>query len=234
MLKQFISDYAAVSGKRLDDDKMDVDDDDGSEPEDSMDYDEDAGDGATGYDEGLEIRDEELELLKKKKRWRLKEEEVRAKHRAEQEEKRRRMKGLQGKQDVENIFTGSAASGVLTNDLIGIMQNAKKLGYTAKPIDDNIYEWEVHLFGFDPQTEVQKDLIAIQEKFGYDHVALRVSFKMDLYPFYPPLIKLIRPRFKGFMMGRITSAEMLKLANWDPVKDMKVRSAKLGVSRPSP
>jgi len=44
---------------------------------------------------------------------------------------------------------------------------------------------------------------------------------MDLYPFYPPLVKLVRPRFKGFMMGRITSMEMLKLDNWDPVKDMR-------------
>lgn len=202
---------------------MDVDEEE-SDPEDSMDYDDDddAG-GAVGYDEGLEIKDEELELLKKKKRWRLKEEEVRAQHVKEQEEKRRRMKGLNAKQDVENIFTGSAASGVLTNDLISIMQNAKKLGYTAKPVDDNIYEWEVLLFGFDPKCEIHNNLIAIQEKFGYDHVALRVSFKMDLYPFYPPLVKLIRPRFKGFMMGRITSMEMLKLANWDPVKDMKAR-----------
>eukprot|EP01122_Echinamoeba_exundans_P011468 TRINITY_DN4564_c0_g1_i1.p1 TRINITY_DN4564_c0_g1~~TRINITY_DN4564_c0_g1_i1.p1 ORF type:complete len:869 (-),score=241.05 TRINITY_DN4564_c0_g1_i1:174-2780(-) len=206
----------------VDDDSMDVDQEE-SEPEDSMDYEEDGdGDGgAMGYDEGLEIKDEELELLKKKKRWRIKEEEVRAKHRAEQEEKRRRMKGHQSKQDVENIFTGTAASGVLTNDLISIMQNAKKLGYTAKPVEDNIYEWEVHLFGFEPNCSIQKDLIAIQEKFGYDHVALRVSFKMDLYPFYPPLVKLIRPRFKGFMMGRITSSEMFKLDNWDPVKDMK-------------
>jgi baculoviral IAP repeat-containing protein 6 (apollon) len=204
------------------DDSMDVDEE-GSEPDDSMDYDEDGdGDGgAMGYDEGLEIKDEELEMLKKKKRWRIKEEEVRAKHRAEQEEKRRRMKGHQGKQDVENIFTGTAASGVLTNDLISIMQNAKKLGYTAKPVDDNIYEWEIHLFGFEPNCSIQSDLIAIQEKFGYDHVALRVSFKMDLYPFYPPLVKLIRPRFRGFMMGRITSSEMFKLENWDPVKDMK-------------
>lgn len=45
---------------------------------------------------------------------------------------------------------------------------------------------------------------------------LNIKFTMDLYPFYPPLVKLIRPRFHGFMMGRVTCMDILKLSNWDP------------------
>lgn len=37
---------------------------------------------------------------------------------------------------------------------------------------------------------------------------------MDLYPFYPPLVKLIRPRFHGFLMG----LDLLKLSKWNPVR----------------
>ena len=44
---------------------------------------------------------------------------------------------------------------------------------------------------------------------------------MDLYPFYPPLVKVIRPRLQGSMMLRVTTMEILKLTYWDPARDMK-------------
>eukprot|EP00058_Branchiostoma_floridae_P007171 XP_002592659.1 hypothetical protein BRAFLDRAFT_85147 [Branchiostoma floridae] len=47
------------------------------------------------------------------------------------------------------------------------------------------------------------------------------DFAIDLYPFYPPLVKVIRPRLQDAMMQRVTNMEMLKLSYWDPAKDMK-------------
>ena len=44
---------------------------------------------------------------------------------------------------------------------------------------------------------------------------------MDLYPFYPPLVKVIRPRLQGSMMLRVTTMQILKLTYWDPARDMK-------------
>lgn len=44
---------------------------------------------------------------------------------------------------------------------------------------------------------------------------------MDLYPFFPPLVKVIRPRLQGSMMLRVTTMEILKLTYWNPAKDMK-------------
>ena len=44
---------------------------------------------------------------------------------------------------------------------------------------------------------------------------------MDLYPFFPPLVKVIRPRLQGSMMLRVTTMEILKLTYWDPARDMK-------------
>lgn len=61
------------------------------------------------------------------------------------------------------------------------------------------------MFGFDPNSKVAKDLVDLKSKFGYDYIELDISFRMDLYPFYPPLVKVVRPRFIGFMMGRVSS-----------------------------
>ena len=44
---------------------------------------------------------------------------------------------------------------------------------------------------------------------------------MDLYPFFPPLVKVIRPSLQGNMMLRVTTIEILKLTDWDPARDMK-------------
>jgi hypothetical protein len=36
-------------------------------------------------------------------------------------------------------------------------------------------------------------------------VELQVQFAMDMHPFYPPLVTIVRPRFEGFMLGRIAT-----------------------------
>eukprot|EP00658_Telonema_sp_P-2_P081570 TRINITY_DN839_c0_g2_i6.p1 TRINITY_DN839_c0_g2~~TRINITY_DN839_c0_g2_i6.p1 ORF type:complete len:666 (-),score=151.83 TRINITY_DN839_c0_g2_i6:177-2174(-) len=46
------------------------------------------------------------------------------------------------------------------------------------------------------------------------------SFTPDLYPFLPPSVQVVRPRFTGFMMGRIVGAKLLQLERWDPLKGM--------------
>ena len=44
---------------------------------------------------------------------------------------------------------------------------------------------------------------------------------MDLYPFFPPLVKVIRPRLQGSMMLRVTTIEIVKLSHWNPARNMK-------------
>jgi len=99
------------------------------------------------------------------------------------------------------------------------MNHSKELGFSAEAMDDNIYTWKVRIFEFG-KSDLSRGLQQMNENFGYDFVELTVEFKIDLYPFYPPLIKVIRPRFQGFILGRITSMETLKLQKWDPVKNM--------------
>jgi ubiquitin-protein ligase len=76
-------------------------------------------------------------------------------------------------------------------------------GYSVEPIDDNIYRWKVLMFGFKPESNIAKDLKNLKSKWDYDYVEFDITFKIDLYPFYPPLVRVVRPRFQGFMMGRV-------------------------------
>lgn len=36
------------------------------------------------------------------------------------------------------------------------------------------------------------DLRQLRSKFAYGYVEMELTFTMDLYPFYPPLVKLVR------------------------------------------
>ncbi|CAN0396369.1 unnamed protein product, partial [Ectocarpus fasciculatus] len=70
-------------------------------------------------------------------------------------------------------------------------------------------------------SPLREDLEKLRQTYSYGYVEMELTFTMDLYPFYPPLVKLVRPRFQGFMMGRITSLEMLQLSKWSSVRGMK-------------
>jgi len=167
----------------------------------------------------------ELTAARKKKRWATKEKEVREKLKAKvgpsgAEANAFHLTG-QEKDQAKQIFTSSAASGILTNDLLKILEKHKQGGFTADAVDDNIYQWCIRLFDFQPDSGLHSDLMILQEKFGYNFIELQLDFAIDLYPFYPPLVKVIRPRLQGSMMQRVTNMEMLKLSYWNPAKDMR-------------
>lgn len=42
---------------------------------------------------------------------------------------------------------------------------------------------------------------------GYDYVELRVAFKEDLHPFYPPSIAVVRPRLHGRDLAQRANGE---------------------------
>lgn len=156
-------------------------------------------------------------LCQMKKRWRLKEAELRA---ASKQPKTSDMFDGNIKDHPKQVFSNSAASGILTNDLIAIMQSKHETGINAEPIEDNIYRWAVYLSAFDPAGQLNGELRQLQQRYGYDYVELQLDITMDLYPFYPPVVKVVRPRLQGSMMLRVAGMDVLKLSHWNPARDM--------------
>jgi len=127
------------------------------------------------------------------------------------------IKGRQPKQ----VFSTDAASGILINDLVSIMESATETGIHADTIDDNIFQWNVKIKNFASSNLLEKDFEELMQRYFYDYIELQLDFAMDLYPFFPPLVKVIRPRLQGSMMLRVTTMEILKLSHWNPAKNMK-------------
>jgi len=216
--KAEMMDYDDNSDKECEEEEEEDDDDD-EEKENGQDYHLD-----DMLDQDLNW---ELEVSRRRKKWRQKEEELRMEKAENADSSSSSRKLYQGPdtgkvRQPKQIFSTNAASGILTNDLVKIMETAKETGIVADTILDNIFQWNVKMSEFGPESPLDKDCRELKEKFGYDYIELQLDFSMDLYPFYPPLVKVIRPRLQGSMMLRVTTMDILRLTNgWDPAKDMK-------------
>lgn len=174
----------------------------------------------------LEEEDEEdlmeRALWDKEKQWRAKEAKIRASLKeAEDSVGASTSTGLGHKEPkTMQVFSNFAASGILTNDLKHIIKTASETGIDVEPIDSNIYEWSVRFSKFDPNSKLQQDLNLLQEAHGIGYIELQLEFTMDLYPFYPPVAKMVRPRPEGSVRFMLACLDILKLSSWNPTCGM--------------
>lgn len=109
----------------------------------------------------------------------------------------------------------------LASDLYKIMMaNTAEAGFSLEPTDeDSMEKWCIKLFGFDDDSNLAKDLLVC----GVDHVELEMGFP-DQYPFEPPFVRVVRPRFRrqtGFVMSGALCMELLTKDGWNPINDIE-------------
>ncbi len=109
----------------------------------------------------------------------------------------------------------------LASDLYKIMMaDTQEAGFSLQPCyEDSMDKWCIKLFGFDEDSNLAKDLVVC----GMDHVELEMSFP-DQYPFEPPFVRVVKPRFKrqtGFVMSGALCMELLTKDGWNPINDIE-------------
>mmetsp|Transcript_11262 Transcript_11262/g.26093 ORF Transcript_11262/g.26093 Transcript_11262/m.26093 type:complete len:360 (-) Transcript_11262:133-1212(-) len=109
----------------------------------------------------------------------------------------------------------------LASDLYKIMMtDTKEAGFSLEPkSEDSMDKWTIKLFQFDEDSNLSKDM----EVLGLDHIELEMSFP-DQYPFEPPFVRVVRPKFKrqtGFVMNGALCMELLTKDGWNPVNDIE-------------
>ena len=117
------------------------------------------------------------------------------------------------------MFSSSESFTILRNELFKIVSKASEAGESAilaaEAVGDDVHHWRVRMKGF--SGELARDLSAVESKFGYDYVEVEFTFTPDLHPFYPPQVRIVRPRFKGWILGAVMSHPMFVLSGWDPM-----------------
>ena len=118
----------------------------------------------------------------------------------------------------QQIFSSEGAFARLSSELFA-MQERLDPRLSVDAVDYDVYEWDVKFRGgFPPGSGIAEDLETLDAVNGYDYVQLRLHFKADLYPFYPPRVSLVRPKIAGFVPGAVVAHPHLHLRNWDPFR----------------
>jgi len=109
----------------------------------------------------------------------------------------------------------------LAADLYKIMTvDTAEAGFSVESASENSMDkWTIRLFAFDKDSNLHEDMLVL----GLDHIELEMSFP-DQYPFEPPFVRVVRPRFKkntGFVMSGALCMELLTSDGWNPVNDIE-------------
>jgi len=105
----------------------------------------------------------------------------------------------------------------IAQQLQGIMKTPKEeREFDAGPLDNNITQWEVKLWGIPKDDKLFKDM----KKMKTEYITLHVTFPPD-FPFSAPFIRVIRPRF-AFRTGHVTVGGaictfLLSNEGWNPM-----------------
>ena len=109
----------------------------------------------------------------------------------------------------------------LAQDLYRIMnQDTNEAGFSLAPqSEDSMEKWTIKLFQFDPDSNLAKDMMVV----GINNIELEMKFP-EQYPFEPPFVRVVKPRFKrqtGFVMNGALCMELLTTDGWNPINDIE-------------
>ncbi|KAH7346789.1 hypothetical protein BKA65DRAFT_399825 [Rhexocercosporidium sp. MPI-PUGE-AT-0058] len=145
------------------------------------------------------------------------------------------------------LYATSSATKTLSRNLKEVLATQGKtplheLGWYINPeMITNVYQWIVELHSFDATLPLAQDMKAA----GVTSIVLEIRFGKD-YPFSPPFVRVIRPRFLPFQAGgggHVTAGgamcmELLTNTGWTSVSTiesvlLQVRVEMMSLDRPA-
>ena len=115
---------------------------------------------------------------------------------------------------INKNFNEVESFGILANDLLSTIGKENEFGFEIEPIDNSVYNWKVKINRFAFDSKINESFAEFEFHHGYSHVEFLMEFTMGLHPYYPPIVTMIRPRFEGSMLEKISSLPILSLQNW--------------------
>ncbi|GFO49303.1 ubiquitin-conjugating enzyme e2 25-like [Plakobranchus ocellatus] len=109
--------------------------------------------------------------------------------------------------------------------LRALEKSETKTGIDARPFENDLFVWRVKLTDIPLETKLGQDLLHYSQKYEEEPVVhLEMQFPPN-YPFAPPFIRVLKPRFK-FLTGHVTVGgsicmQMLTNSGWQPTNDIE-------------
>ena len=117
------------------------------------------------------------------------------------------------------LYTPDIIFNIVSNELFKL-QNNSVAKYEIDAIDNNIYNLNVKLF-FDNNSKLGEQLKKVYENFGYNFIQINFKLNMNLYPYFPPSIELVKPKINNDTVYGIMDLDFLKFENWNPTNSLE-------------
>jgi ubiquitin-protein ligase len=119
------------------------------------------------------------------------------------------------------LFDKTTLGMIIIDEFMDVYKNAlldPKINITL--VNNNIYHWKICFSKFNNKIVTNK-LQQLKAKYNYDYIELDIMFHDVLYPNYPPIIKVIRPRLNNSLMHKIANLKMVQLDYWNNSRSIK-------------
>jgi ubiquitin-protein ligase len=117
------------------------------------------------------------------------------------------------------LYSSDIIFSIVSNEIFKLSQK-KSTNYKIIISEDNIYDFKVQLKY--PNSELlNNQLRQVKKLYGYDFIEIKISLNMNLYPFFPPSIQIVRPKINNSIVYAIMDLEFLKHENWNPTNNLE-------------
>jgi Ubiquitin-protein ligase len=123
--------------------------------------------------------------------------------------------------NIQPLFDNNCVLKIILNEYMEIWENCYKgkLPYNVEIIDNNICKWKIKFNNFQ-RKDLNESLHILNYKFKYSHIELNLLLNNILYPNYPPLIKIVKPKLLDSLAHKISNAKMIKVDYWTPTRSI--------------
>lgn len=119
------------------------------------------------------------------------------------------------------LFGQAVVGKIIISEFMKLWEASRnpRSGYKVDIVDKNIYKWKIKFNNFN-RKELNDSLSELETKFGYGYIEVDFTFHDTMYPNYPPIIKVLRPRLMNSLMHQIANTKMTQLDYWTPSRNM--------------
>lgn len=135
--------------------------------------------------------------------------------------------------NTKNLFTQTVVGKLVAAEFMELWEMSRSGGaggakgkFRIEIVDKNIYHWKVKFTDFSSKDKnsdlnmLQNSMRQIESKYGYNYIEADIHIHDTLYPNYPPIVKILRPKLLDSLTYRISNAKMLQLDYWTPARSM--------------
>lgn len=128
---------------------------------------------------------------------------------------------IDSQQKCNQLFSQGSVGKIIVSEFIKLWDQTRnnQASFKIDIMDNNIYKWKLEFHSF-TNKDLNESLKDLKTKFGYDYIEADIYFHDLLYPNYPPIVKILRPRLFNSLMHKIANTKMIQLTYWTPTRTM--------------